>query len=99
METLVYAKTRSVVGGLTKLDFVILVTNFLNADYCDRRSRSVGVRLSVCLSVTQLHVCPLSINQSRIFRVVHVIKSRLDPLKVGNDLTGIDDNVRKLGLG
>jgi len=33
-----------------------------------------------------------------IFRVVWEIKSLHDPLKVGDDLTGIDDNVRKRGL-
>jgi len=37
-------------------------------------------------------------HQSWIFRVVQVRKSLQDPLKVGNDLTGIDDNVSKRGL-
>jgi len=39
-----------------------------------------------------------SINQARIFRVVQVIKSLQDPLEVGNNLPGINDNVRKRGL-
>ena len=34
-----------------------------------------------------------SINQSCIFRVVQVIKSLQDPLEVGNNLPGINDNV------
>jgi len=35
------------------------------------------------------------------FRVVQVIKSLqdIDPLEVGNDLSGINDNVREGGLG
>jgi len=36
-----------------------------------------------------------SINQSCIFRVVQVIKSLQDPLEVGNNLPGINDNVRE----
>jgi len=36
---------------------------------------------------------PGSINQSCIFRVVQVIKSRQDPLEVENNSTGISDNV------
>jgi len=39
-----------------------------------------------------------SVNQSWIFRVIQVIKSLQDPLKLGSDLTGIDDNIRKRGL-
>ena len=42
-----------------------------------------------------------SINQSRIsciFRVVQVIKSLQDPLKVGTNLPGISDDVRERGL-
>jgi len=39
-----------------------------------------------------------SINQSCIFRVVQVIKLLQDPLKVGNNLPGISDNVRERGL-
>jgi len=39
-----------------------------------------------------------SIKQSWIFRVVQVIKSLQDPLKVEEWFNGIDDNVRKLGL-
>ena len=35
----------------------------------------------------------LNINQSCIFRVVHVIKSLQDPLEVGNNLPRINDNV------
>ena len=35
--------------------------------------------------------------QSRIFRVVQVIKSLQDPLEVGNNLPGINDNVRERG--
>jgi len=38
------------------------------------------------------------INQSCIFRVVQVIKSLHDPLEVGNNLPGINDNVRERGL-
>ena len=45
----------------------------------------------------QIHVY-LSINQSCIFRVVQVIKSLQDPLEVGNNLPGINDNVRERGL-
>jgi len=41
---------------------------------------------------------PQSINQSWILRVVQEIKSLQDPLKVGDDLTGIDDDVTKRGL-
>ena len=41
---------------------------------------------------------PRSINQSCIFRVVQAIKSLQDPLEVGNNLPGIDDNVRERGL-
>ena len=40
----------------------------------------------------------LTINQSRIFRVVQVIKSLQDPLEAGNNLPGISDNVRERGL-
>jgi len=32
------------------------------------------------------------------FRVVQVIKSLQDPLEVGNNLPGINDNVRERGL-
>ena len=40
-----------------------------------------------------------SINQSiMFFRVVQVIKSLQDPLEVGNNLPGINDNVRERGL-
>ena len=39
-----------------------------------------------------------SVNQSCIFRVVQVIKSLQDPLEVGNNLPGINDNVRERGL-
>jgi len=39
-----------------------------------------------------------SINQSRIFRVIQVIKSLHDPLEVGDNLPGINDNVRERGL-
>jgi len=38
-----------------------------------------------------------SVNQSCIFRVVQVTKSLQDPLEVGNNLLGIDDNVRERG--
>ena len=44
------------------------------------------------------YLCSTSINQSRIFRVVQVIKSLQDPLAVGNNLPGINDNVRERGL-
>ena len=37
-------------------------------------------------------------HQSCIFRVVQVIKSLQDPLEVGNNLPGINDNVRERGL-
>jgi len=41
-----------------------------------------------------------SINQSvMFFRVVQVIKSLHDPLVVGNNLTGINDNVRETRPG
>ena len=36
-----------------------------------------------------------TISQSRIFRVVQVIKSLQDPLEVRNNLPGINDNVRE----
>ena len=39
-----------------------------------------------------------SINQSCIFRVVQVTKSLQDPLEAGNNLAGIDDNVRERRL-
>ena len=39
-----------------------------------------------------------SINQSCIFRVVQVIKLLQVPLEVGNNLPGINDNVRQRGL-
>ena len=39
-----------------------------------------------------------SINQSCIFRVVQVMKSLQDPLEVGNNLPGINDNVRERSL-
>ena len=32
------------------------------------------------------------------FRVIQVTKSLQDPLEVGNNLQGIDDNVRERGL-
>ena len=32
------------------------------------------------------------------FRVVQIIKSLQDPLEVGNNLPGINDNVRERGL-
>ena len=38
------------------------------------------------------------VKQSCIFRVVQVIKSLQDPLKVGNNLPGVNDNVRERGL-
>ena len=38
------------------------------------------------------------ITQSCIFRVVQVIKSLQAPLEVGNNLPGINDNVRERGL-
>jgi len=37
------------------------------------------------------------VNQSWSFRVVQVVKSLQDPLEVGNNLPGIDDNVRERG--
>ena len=44
----------------------------------------------------------VSINQSImyvcIFIVVQVIKSLQDPLEVGNNLAGINDNVRERGM-
>ena len=40
----------------------------------------------------------VSINQSYIFRVVQVIKSLQDPLEAGNNLPGINNNVRERGL-
>ena len=40
----------------------------------------------------------LSINQSCILRVVQVIKSFQDPLEVGNNLPGINDNVSERGV-
>ena len=43
-------------------------------------------------------VLPRSINQSCIFRVVKGIKSLQDPLEVGNNLPGINDNVRERSL-
>jgi len=50
-------------------------------------------------NILQCSVVMCSISQSVTdFRVVQVIKSLQDPLKVGNDLMGIDDNVRKRGL-
>jgi len=45
-----------------------------------------------------LHSLNQSINQSCIFRVVQVMKSLQDPLEVGNNLPGINDNVRERGL-
>jgi len=39
-----------------------------------------------------------TVSQSRIFRVVQVIKSLQDPLEVRNNLPGINDNVRERGL-
>ena len=39
-----------------------------------------------------------SINQSCIFWVVQVMKSLQEPLEVGNNLTGINDNAREWGL-
>ena len=38
------------------------------------------------------------VKQSCIFRVVQLIKSLQDPLKVGNNLPGVNDNVRERGL-
>ena len=38
-----------------------------------------------------------SVNQSCIFRVVQVTKSLQDPLEVGNNLPGINDNVWERG--
>ena len=40
----------------------------------------------------------VSISQSCIFRVVEVIKSLQDPLQMGSNLSGINDNVRERGL-
>jgi len=50
--------------------------------------------LCACMAV-MLFVATISINQSYIFRVVQVIKSLQDPLEVGNNLPGINDNVRE----
>ena len=44
------------------------------------------------------HSINQSINQSCIFRVIQVIKSLQHPLEVGNNLPGINDNVRERGL-
>jgi len=55
-----------------------------------RRSRAHSVR--TVWSINQ------SVNHSSIFRVVQVIKSLQDPLEVGNNLPGTDDNVRERGL-
>ena len=41
------------------------------------------------------HSISQSVNQSCIFRVVQVIKPLQDPLAMGHNLTGIDDNVRE----
>ena len=41
------------------------------------------------------HAINQSMNQSCIFRMVQVIKSLQDPLKVGDNLTDIDENVRE----
>jgi len=46
----------------------------------------------------QARIINQSIDQSCIFRVVQVIKSLQDPLEVGNNLPGINDNVRERGL-
>jgi len=40
----------------------------------------------------------ISVNQSCIFRVVQVIKSLRCPQEAGNNLPGINDNVRERGL-
>jgi len=53
---------------------------------CFRRERTLNQSISQ------------SINQSCIFRVVQVIKPLQDPLAMGHNLTGIDDNVRERGL-
>ena len=45
-----------------------------------------------------LRIINQSINQSCIFRVVQVIKLLQDPLEVGNNFPGINDNVRERGL-
>jgi len=50
---------------------------------CFRRERTLNQSISQ------------SINQSCIFRVVQVIKQLQDPLAMGHNLTGIDDNVRE----
>jgi len=54
---------------------------------------------AVCLLTLQISSLfnqkKLSIDQSCISRVVQVIKSLQDPLEVENNLTGVDDIVRK----
>jgi len=53
-------------------------------------------RLSLRLSLEGLGMLlNQSINQSCVFRVVQVIKSLQDQLEVGNNLPGINDNVRE----
>ena len=60
-----------------------------------------GITRKIDRGLTQLlHADLHSINQSinHVFTVVQVIKSLQDPLEVGNNLPGINDNVRERGL-
>jgi len=64
---------------------------------CDQlRNPTLGNRVWATFTFFNTTV---SINQSiMLFRVVQVTKSLQDPLEVGNNLVGINDNVRERGL-
>ena len=63
---------------------------------CYATAAAAAARHDHCVGLSVAFNQP--INQSRIFRVVQVIKSLQDPLAVGNNLPGINDNVRERGL-
>ena len=65
---------------------------------CPSLCACVLMRMGACSGGSFSDRFNQSINQSCIFRLVQVTKSLQDPLKVGNNLAGINDNVKERGL-
>jgi len=67
---------------------------------CEQETPTIAAWPAVCSSCAAARraAANQSINQSCIFRVVQVIKSLQDLLEVGNNLSGINNNVRERGL-
>jgi len=83
------------------LNFFESTSQQLNVQFaiCGQETPTTAAWPAVCSSCAAARraAANQSINQSCIFRVVQVIKSVQDPLEMGNNLPGINDNVRERG--